>query len=98
MPITVTLEKLFPVLTFVDPVTELPPLTWKVTVPPVPVLLKVPTIELLEIVLDPPATSDVEALINVTLPVVLAVIFVNLLSLILTVRGAFVAEAALFVI
>lgn len=84
-PVTVIFEKLL-LLFCSDTVTgELPLLVNKVTVPPAPVLLNAVTIELPLIFWKPLAGNERLLDINVTLPVVLQVIFVKVLLLILIV-------------
>lgn len=81
-PVTVRFEKLFPVWVIIAPVTEDALETNKLTVPPAPVLLYAVTIELLFTVCVPAAGTDDVFVINVTLPVVLTTMFVNVLLLI----------------
>ena len=88
-PVTVMFEKLL-LFQFEVIVVELPEVVMPVTVPPAPVLLKAVTIELLFIVWLPPAGTVTLLLMNVTLPVVLVVMFVNVLLLTLVFKQAIV--------
>src|SRR4051794_6320201 len=81
-PVTVMLEKLLFRLLTIKPLASLPLSVKSVTVPPPPVLANPVTIELLFTFLEPPAGPVRLLLINVTLPVVLTDMFVNVLLLI----------------
>src|SRR5947207_577677 len=80
-PVTVILEKLLLLFCSVTVAGDEPLFVNRVTVPPAPVLLKAVTIEFPFMFWKPLATILTLALMNVTLPVVFAVILVKVLLL-----------------
>jgi hypothetical protein len=80
-PVNVTFEKLFRLFVIAEPVTEDAFAPKNVTVPPAPPLLNAVTIELLFTFSTPVAGRLPERVMNVTLPAVFTLRFVNVLLL-----------------